>query len=469
MLRTIRSNFNTPDGSPPWSVECGLCNVIAGPTASGKTTIVHAIEYGTTGLVNDVHGRNALKQVGRVGMLTGNKKLVNELLDERGQPYKGVCLSDAVREALTSESKGATEFFASYLPDPYKGWFEGLAEQQQAFLQKRGLEKSSLEGVLKALDQIDDNAVQIEQRLLRLSVDRANAADALHEAEQRRADAQTRLEQARLSVQARLRSLLRLQAQPTLAYAWTAEDFQHAVDKERLLRKLAEADLRRLTHYREQLAELQKLTDERDAALRKLDALHLELHEQRARGEQERKDKQALLRALDDDRKFAERLVKNVDEAHRALTGQILALKEWQERKYTFAMTQGHLLPPVTGRVEVGYGDVRHPRFGTVTMHRGIDYRAGVGASVRAVFWGRVAFVGWLTGYGTTVIVDHGRGWHTVYAHLEDVTVVVGELLPARSRVGLIGQSGSIKGRFLYFEIRHNGQPVNPTEWFYGG
>ena len=100
---------------------------------------------------------------------------------------------------------------------------------------------------------------------------------------------------------------------------------------------------------------------------------------------------------------------------------------------------------------------------------RGIDYRAGVGASVRAVFWGRVAFVGWLTGYGTTVIVDHGRGWHTVYAHLEDVTVVVGELLPARSRVGLIGQSGSIKGRFLYFEIRHNGQPVNPTEWFYGG
>jgi hypothetical protein len=154
MLRTIRSNFNTPDGSPPWSVECGLCNVIAGPTASGKTTIVHAIEYGTTGLVNDVHGRNALKQVGRVGMLTGNKKLVNELLDERGQPYKGVCLSDAVREALTSESKGATEFFASYLPDPYKGWFEGLAEQQQAFLQKRGLEKSSLEGVLKALDDL---------------------------------------------------------------------------------------------------------------------------------------------------------------------------------------------------------------------------------------------------------------------------------------------------------------------------
>jgi septal ring factor EnvC (AmiA/AmiB activator) len=160
-------------------------------------------------------------------------------------------------------------------------------------------------------------------------------------------------------------------------------------------------------------------------------------------------------------------LVKDGDAANRDLAAQIAALQEWQERKYTFAMTQGHLMPPVLGRVEVGFGEVRHPRFGTVTMHRGLDYRAGLGAPVRSVFWGRVAFIGWLTGYGTTLIVDHGRGWHTVYAHLDSVQVAVGDLVPARARIGKVGQSGSIKGRYLYFEIRRNGQPVDPSDWFH--
>lgn len=323
-------------------------------------------------------------------------------------------------------------------------------------------------GLLKALDQIDRDAVDIEERIVRIAIDRALAAETLQQAEKHRATAAADLEGMRHAVQARLRALLRIRSLPALRFALSAEDFERSVIKDRLLRRLIEADRERLAAYRQRLADLDHLTKERDGGLQRLNGLDLQLHDQRQKGEQERRDKLALIQQLDEDRKYAERVVKDIDAANRQLTAQIATLQEWQERKYTFALTQGKLLPPVSGRVEVGFGQVKHPRFGTVTLHRGLDYRApGQAVPVRAVFWGRVAYVGWLTGYGDTVILDHGRGWHTVYAHLEGVRVQVGEVVAARVRIADVGQTGSIKGRYLYFEVRHNGQPVDPSDWFH--
>ncbi len=342
------------------------------------------------------------------------------------------------------------------------------AQEKQALALRYAAALQTELGLLKALDQIDRDAVELDGQIVRLSVDRAQATDAMQQAEKRRATAEIELAQLREAVQDRLRAILRVRSLPALRFALSAQDFELSVVKDRLLRRLLSGDRRRLAEYRQRLVDLERLTHERDAALRNLNALDLQLHDNRQKGEQDRRDKAALIQQLDDDRKYAERVVKDIDAANRQLAGQIATLQEWNERKYTFALLQGKLLPPVSGRVEVGFGEVRHPRFGTVTMHRGLDYRAvGQAVPVRVVFWGRVAFVGWLTGYGDTVIVDHGRGWHTVYAHLETVKVAVGDVVPARMRIADVGQSGSIKGRYLYFEIRHNGQPVDPGEWFH--
>ncbi len=323
-------------------------------------------------------------------------------------------------------------------------------------------------GLLKALDQLDRDAVDIDAQLVHMSIDRAKATDTLQQAELQRAKAQSELAAMRNAVQARLRALLRVRAMPALKFALSPDDFERSVVKDHLLRTVLAADKQRLEEYRQRLSDLARLTQQRDQDLQKLVALDLQLHEQRQRGEQERRDKIALVQQLDEDRKYHDRLVKDADAAHRQLTAQIATLQEWQERKYTFAATEGKLLPPCSGRVEVGYGEVKHQRFGTVTLHRGLDYRVtGQNAPVRAVFWGRVAYVGWLTGYGDTLILDHGRGWHTVYAHLENIRAVVGDVVAARTRIADVGGSGSIKGRFLYFEIRHNGQPVDPSDWFH--
>lgn len=322
-------------------------------------------------------------------------------------------------------------------------------------------------GLLQALDQIDQNAAALDAKIVRLSVQRAEAVESLQAAEAERAAAEATLRQMREAVQARLRAVLRVAQLPTLRFALSPEDFAQSIAKDRLLRQLLAKDKQRLQAYRAQLTELQARTRTRDAEVQRLTELDLALHEEKAKGDQERRDKEALLRQIESDRKYHERAVRDLDAAHRALTEQIGALREWNEKKYTFGLLQGKLLPPVQGRIEVHFGDQKHPRYGTILQHRGVDFRpgGGPGVPVRAVFTGQVAYAGWLTGYGETVILDHGRGWHSVYAHLENVRVTVGEVVKSRARVADVGQSGSLKGRYLYFEIRRNGIPVNPEEW----
>jgi septal ring factor EnvC (AmiA/AmiB activator) len=352
-------------------------------------------------------------------------------------------------------------------PLPQPPHLEGA--EKKALLDRYAKQLDQELGLLTALDQLDRDSTEMDNQIVKLSVERAQATDALVAAEDARAKAETELAKMRLAVQARLRALARIEALPSLRFALSSSDFAKSIVKDRLLRRLIVDDRARLRDYTKRLTDQEKLTNERDAALNALNQLDLQLHDKKWQGEQERRDKLALIVQIDEDKKTAERLARDLDAASREVAGKVATLKEWQERKYTFAQTQGKLLPPVSGRVEVAFGEVKHPKFGTILMHRGLDYRAAgsqIGAPVRAVFWGRVALVGWLTGYGDTVILDHGRGWHTVYAHLDNIRVQVGEVVPARQRIADIGQSGSLKGRYLYFEIRHNGQPLDPGDWF---
>jgi murein hydrolase activator len=130
-----------------------------------------------------------------------------------------------------------------------------------------------------------------------------------------------------------------------------------------------------------------------------------------------------------------------------------------------FALLRGRLPHPVTGTVEVGFGRVVNPRFNTVTVQKGIDIRASAGTQVRAVAPGRVAHAGWFKGYGNLVIVDHGDGYHTLVAHLGSMSTAMGEEVQAGTLLGAVGDTGSLKGPYLYFEVRERGRPVDPRAW----
>jgi septal ring factor EnvC (AmiA/AmiB activator) len=123
------------------------------------------------------------------------------------------------------------------------------------------------------------------------------------------------------------------------------------------------------------------------------------------------------------------------------------------------------MAPPADGPISVGFGKVVNPRFNTVTIQNGVDIEAAAGAPVHAVAPGRVVHAGWFKGYGNLIIVDHGGGYHTLVAHLASMRTAQGEDVEAGTVIGTVGDSGSLKGAYLYFELRERGKPVDPRPW----
>jgi septal ring factor EnvC (AmiA/AmiB activator) len=111
------------------------------------------------------------------------------------------------------------------------------------------------------------------------------------------------------------------------------------------------------------------------------------------------------------------------------------------------------------------FGPREHPRFRTVTVSNGIEIRAPVGSDVRAVYDGRVVYVGWFRGYGKMLILDHGDQFYTLYAHASELYKAVGEVVRQGEVVAAAGDTGALDGPGLYFEIRQGGKPLDPAEW----
>ena len=130
-----------------------------------------------------------------------------------------------------------------------------------------------------------------------------------------------------------------------------------------------------------------------------------------------------------------------------------------------FAALKGRLIQPVEGKVVKRFGKDRHPEFGTVTFNNGIDIQAPSGAPIRAVADGRVEFVDWISGYGNCIILNHGGGYYTLYAHASQMFVRTGQSIRARDVIAEVGDSGSLNGYECHFEIRKSKEALNPSSW----
>ena len=114
---------------------------------------------------------------------------------------------------------------------------------------------------------------------------------------------------------------------------------------------------------------------------------------------------------------------------------------------------------PVYGPISSDFGAPRASRTG---FHAGVDIGASLGTFVRAPAGGTVAFVGWRSGYGRTIVIDHGHQISTLYGHLAKPDVVRGQTVEEGAGIGLIGATGHASGPHLHYEVLVNGRPVNP-------
>lgn len=186
------------------------------------------------------------------------------------------------------------------------------------------------------------------------------------------------------------------------------------------------------------------------------------IHEERSAilAERERivEAKESLLAEVRGKQRHYERIFEQADDQYRALLAA-------QASSGPFPTGGGQLLWPAAGPLTSSYGYRTHPIFGDTRLHTGIDIGASYGAPVIAADGGTVIFAGVMSGYGNAIVVDHGGGLATTYNHLASFYVAGGQSVARGSQIGAVGCSGYCTGPHLHFEVRINGDPVDPMPY----
>jgi septal ring factor EnvC (AmiA/AmiB activator) len=161
--------------------------------------------------------------------------------------------------------------------------------------------------------------------------------------------------------------------------------------------------------------------------------------------------------------------LKEMEGAARQMEALITRLQNERsadaQRPTGFAQMAGTLQWPVDGRILKPFGRSVHPEFGTVVVNKGINIGAPMGTPILCVAAGKVEYVDWLPGYGRCIIVDHGDGYYTLYAHASEIFPARGAAVHAGEVLGEVGDTGYLNGSQLYFEIRKGKDSLDPTTW----
>lgn len=196
-----------------------------------------------------------------------------------------------------------------------------------------------------------------------------------------------------------------------------------------------------------------------EAARAELEALEEELE---ARGEELRAE-------VERQRTLLARVEAEIAE----LEGTLAALEKEEDgirsliaaRSSSGGRAPGQLVRPVPGVIESGFGPRFHPILGYSRMHNGLDMHCGSGDAIVAAEAGTVILAGTKGGFGKTIMIDHGGGMVTLYAHQSGYAVSTGDSVGAGQVVGYCGSTGLSTGPHLHFEVRINGDPVNPANY----
>ncbi len=218
----------------------------------------------------------------------------------------------------------------------------------------------------------------------------------------------------------------------------------------------------------ERRAQIDALRDEAVNQERAAEAARTEVQEvtadQRQMTQQiatKRVERERLIGELEAAEEEYEGLVASL-EAESAALAEELRRSQWRAG----APGAGELVWPTDGRLSSGYGWRTHPIFGSRRMHTGIDISGSTGQPIVAAAEGLVIHAGYRGGYGLAVVIDHGGGLATLYAHQSAIGVSEGEVVSQGQTVGRVGCSGYCTGPHLHFEVRVNGDPRDPMRWY---
>ncbi len=212
----------------------------------------------------------------------------------------------------------------------------------------------------------------------------------------------------------------------------------------------------------------EKLKKERDAKT----ALESELNDQIRINKSETLKKELILKEIRQKKRLSLAAVDALREAEIRLDSRINMLQSditRDNRDLSFSNYKGRLKVPVQGEIISVFGPSQSADDKAFTFQNGIDIKVERGEPVKSVFKGEVMFARWLKGYGNLLIINHGDNYYTLYAHVEEIFKKEGESVETGEVIATAGDTGSIKGPRLHFEVRHHGKPLNPMQWLIKG
>jgi len=233
---------------------------------------------------------------------------------------------------------------------------------------------------------------------------------------------------------------------------------------ERLKQKKRERKILK-SQYEKKLAEQERMLVEKTAKEKELEQ-KLALRQKNI--QKIHRNHTLLTQALNDKKQSYRQLQQMISQLERERSRRSFrpeTQKRWEGIAGNFAKQKGKLNWPVKGTILHPFGQYRNPQLNTTMVNPGIDIRAPKGAPVRCVFPGVVIRITYLRGFGNTIIVDHNNSYYTVYSHLDEIYVRPFQFLEAGDLIGTVGESGSLEGPMLHFEIYGRSQPLNPRQW----
>jgi murein hydrolase activator len=338
---------------------------------------------------------------------------------------------------------------------------------------------AELDAVDKALDAKKTEVARLDQRIDRAEGELKAVRGDIGRLAGRRSDQEEQLMR-------RLRALYKVQAEGgAIPVLLGGDDPVRRASAIRALTSLAGADARLIDEYRVTTDRLQDRKRREETRQAELATLRVDARREQLEVDREAAKRRVLLARVRDERQYHERMVGELSEAAKRLETFVRDLQERQRRiaktppppkpgveppspGVGFGSLRGRLLWPADGKIVQAFGAQVHPRFGTRTFKNGVDIEAALGTEVGAVFAGHVIYTGWFKGYGNMIILDHGHDYVTLYAHVQDILVREGDDVRQGQKIGTVGDTGSLAGPRLYFEVRYQGKPQDPEQWLRG-
>lgn len=237
-----------------------------------------------------------------------------------------------------------------------------------------------------------------------------------------------------------------------------SESITDMAERAYVMELLAKQDEQLILELEEQKKVVEEKKEEADLLVTRIYELKQRQTEYRTQLTRHMERKQAFLREYRAQEGELERELDELERESMAIAAQLA--------KYYGASTKviwrGEFLQPVSGRITSGFGMRHHPILKRGRMHTGVDIAAPTATPIRAAGTGRVIRASYSSGYGNCVIIDHGGGVATLYAHCSALLVSVGQMVERGDVIARVGSTGLSTGPHLHWEIRVNGQPVNP-------